>query len=175
VTTSVTDFTARLGRGSNNRCGSPPTPARTSPRGLVGIGECLVPHALLSKLQNSINALDGIYDFLSGSHDGSCSDFLPAFSFTIVSAAFRLSCDRIPSVGPSTMVVRLPPPRRSLTHIRMKMPMRTMRRTRANNNVRMSFTIYTYSVDYDALLLDSSCHKPQLPALLMHLVNECKA
>lgn len=84
-----------------------------------------------------------LHHFFVGSLDGSCSNFLPAFSFTIVSAALLRSCVRNPSVAPSTMVVRLPPPRRSLMHIRMKMPMTTMRRTRARTNVRRSFTIYS--------------------------------
>ena len=83
--------------------------------------------------------------FFSGSVDGSCSNFLPAFSFTIVSAAFRLSCVRNASVAPRTVHVRLPPPLRSLTHIRMKVPITSMRRTRTNTNVRRSFTICNHS------------------------------
>jgi hypothetical protein len=45
------------------------------------------------------------------------------------------------------MVVRLPPPRRRRTHIRMKAPMTTVRTTRTNTNVRRSFTTYSHSDD----------------------------
>ena len=99
-----------------------------------------------SKLEDPLEASSDIYHFLGGSVDGNCSNFFPAFSFTIVSAAFLLSCVRKASVAPRTVQVMLPPPRRSLTHIRMNVPTTTISRTNTNTNVRKSFTLYSLRI-----------------------------
>jgi hypothetical protein len=80
-------------------------------------------------------SLDPVF---GGPGEGNCWNFFPAFSLTIVSAAFRLSCDRNASVAPNTIVVILPPPLRSFTHILMNVPMTTTSRIKITNSDSVS-------------------------------------